>query len=173
MKEEKRKEAQTTSLTKEEMTDPQGVLNDFKDDISLETIRHILFTMRDVCSISENIPYSTPEGREDLFYLVNRIIRFFEASYIQLGRINVQMYMGALYTRQLTVLEKEILKKNVLKTVKSVSRTVPHISLFGQWLAEAGFRPGDEVTIVSGDKKIFITISKDWDEKSKEAKARA
>jgi len=173
MKDEKRKEVRNCGLTKEEMTDPHRVLRDFKDDISFEAVRKMLFTMRDVCSTSENIPFGPPEARDDLFYMVNRMIRFIEASYLQLGRINVQMYMGSTYTRQLTVLEKEILKKDVLKNVKNVTHTVPHIALFGQWLAAAGFHPGDEVTIVSGEKKIFITISKEWDEKSQEARARA
>lgn len=173
MKDEKRKEVRTCGLTKEEMTDPHRVLRDFKDDISFEAIRRMLLTMRNVCSTSENVPFGPPEARDDLFYVVDRVIRFIEASYIQLGRINVQMYMGSTYTRQLTVLEKEVLKKDVLKNTRSVSNTVPHIALFGQWLAAAGFHPGDEVTIVSGEKKIFITISKDCEEKSQEAKARA
>jgi len=169
MKDEKRKEVQICYLTKEEMNDPQRVMKDFTDDLSLEAVRKLIVTMRDVCSTTENVAYSDPKAREDLFYVTDKMIRFFEASYIHLGRINVLIDIDYRRIRHLTVMEKEIFKKNV----PGVSNTVPHISLYGKWLALAGFNPGNNVTVVSGHQQIYIVTTQDWEEKLDQVQMRA
>jgi len=168
MKDEKRKEGQIFYLTKEEMNDPHRVLQGFKEDVSIETVRKLIVSMRDVCSTTENIPYGDPKAREDLFYMTDKIIRFIEASFIQLGRINIQMNMGYKHTRHLRVFEKE-----VLKNIQGPPNKVPCISVYGQWLLELGFNPGDDITAVSGFRQIFITPTKEWDEKMHDAPKRA
>ncbi len=168
MKSEKRQEMQISYLTKEEMNDPHRVLQEFKEDLSIEAVRKLIVSMRDVCSTTENIPYGDPKAREDLFYVTDKMIRFFEASYLQMTGVNVRMKMDYHYTRHLTVFEKE-----VLKNIQGPPNTVPCISLYGRWLAELGFNPGNNVTVVSSPQQIFITHTKDWDEKMKAVKQRA
>ncbi|HVU93746.1 MAG TPA: hypothetical protein VHE34_00920 [Puia sp.] len=168
MKDEKRKEGQICYLTKEEMNDPHRVLQEFKDDVSIEAARKLIVAMRDVCSTTENIPYGDPKAREDLFYMTDKIIRFFEASYIQLGRITVQMNMGYYDTRYLTVFEKF-----GPRNLQGPPNRMPCISLYGYWLSEIGFNPGNNITVVSGPQQIFITSTKEWDERTRNAQKRA
>jgi len=168
MKEEKLQGAQLLYLNKRERNDPQRVLREFKEDLSIEAVRKVIISMRDVCSTTENVPYGDPKEREDLFYVTNKILRFFEASYIQLASITGQLYTGDVYSRQLTVFEKEI-----LRNIQGVPNTVPCISLYGKWLSMLGFHPGNRVTVVGGPQQIFISMTKEWNEKMAEVKIRA
>jgi len=168
MKEETRKEVQFCYLTKEEMNDPSQVIRGFAEDLSLEDVRKLIVSMRDVCSTTENVPYDDPKAREDLFYMTDKMLRFFEASYAQLNKVNVVIQMGDAHVRKLTVLEKQI-----FKNVKGVPNAVPCLYLFGKWLATAGFLPGVEVTIISEQGRIFITKSREWAEITSSVRLRA
>src|SRR5262245_90921 len=103
MKDEKREEMQFCYLTKEEMNDPSRVIRGLTEDISLEAARKTIVSMRDVCSTTENVPYGDPKAREDLFYVTDKMLRLFEASYAQLNNASVVIQMGDTHTRQLTV----------------------------------------------------------------------
>lgn len=168
MKDEKRKEVQFCYLTKEEQDDPSRVIKGFTEDISLEAARKTIVTMRDVCSTTENLPYDDPKAREDLFYVTDKMLRLFEASYAQQNKSSVIIQMADAHIRQLTVLEKQI-----FKNVKGVPNCVPCLYLYGKWLATAGFRPGVGVTIVTEQGRIFITRDSEWEEITSNAKLRA
>ena len=168
MKDEKRKEVQFCYLTKEEMNDPSGVIKGFTEDISLEAARKTIVTMRDVCSTTDNIPYGDPKAREDLFYVTDKMLRFFEASYVVQKKANFPIQMKEACIRRLRVLEK-----GILKNVSGVPNTVPCLSLYGRWLASAGFYPGSEVTIATEQEQMFIATARKWDEIINSAKQRA
>lgn len=168
MKDEKRKEAQICYLTLEELNDPSRIVREFTEDVSLEDARKLIVNMRETCSTTENARYGNPKAREDLFYVTDKMLRLFEACYIQQRRIRFVMQWEHAHTRQLKVLEKQ-----VLRNIPGVPNTVPCIMLFGKWLASAEFKPGDDVTIIAERKKILITSSLEWDEKSNDVRLRA
>jgi hypothetical protein len=168
MKDEKGKVLQICYLTKEEMNDPTHVIREFTEDVSLEAVRKAIVAMRNICSTTENVPYGNPQAREDLFFVTDKMIRLFEACYVQQRMLRLEMNWDQTNTRQLKVLEKE-----VAKNIKDVPNKVPCISLWGRWLSLMGFKPGDEITVVSDHRKILITLTKDWDQKSQAVMLRA
>jgi hypothetical protein len=168
MKDEKRKEAKVCYLNEAEINDPYHVLQEFAEDVSLEAVRKLIVTMREICSITENVAFNNPKDREDLFYVTDKMIRFFEASYLELKKLSVRMIWDHPVTRQLKVFEKHI-----LKNVKGVPNTVPYLPLFGKWLATAGFTPGNTVTVVSEYQKLFITLTSEWDKAKNKLQLRA
>jgi len=165
---EQGQDLQICYLTQDETDDPSPVLRDFTDDLSLEAVRKLIVTMRNVCSTTDNVTFGDPKAREDLFYVTDRMIRFFEASYIQQKRANFLIQMDGAQIRHLKVVEKR-----VLRNIPGVPNTVPSLYLYGQWLALAEFLPGNDVTIVAERRKMFITPSSDWEAVTNSVKMRA
>lgn len=168
MNDEKRIEGQICYLNESEMNDPNRVLKAFVEDVSLDAVRDLIVTMRKVCSTTENVTYDDPKTREDLFYVTDKMIRFFEASFIEQKKITVRVMWERPVIHQLRVIEKP-----VLKNVSGVPNTVPCIMLYGKWLATAGFHPGKEITVITEQQKMYITTSREWNKQISTVKARA
>lgn len=168
MKEETRKEAKVCYLNEAEISDPYRVLQEFTDDVSLEAVRKLIVTMREICSITENVAFNNPKDREDLFYVTDKMIRFFEASYLELKKLSVRVSWSHPVTHQLKVFER-----TTVRHAKGDTHTVPCISLFGKWLASIGFSPGSTVTVVSEYQKLFITLTSEWDKAKTQLQLRA
>jgi|GEM_PF-3045051 len=179
MREEKKEqELQICSLTKAETDNPYLILREFVEDVSLAAIRNMIVTMRDICITTENVFYGDHTSREDLLYVTQKMIRFFEAAYIQLkkdiapagkiiqGHFEANEQYADLYSVRVT-------ERTFFKRSKSGPASFPCITLMGKWLAVAGFHPGDEITIASKFQTLLITMSREWDQTSNEFKLRA
>ena len=154
-----RKQMQIFHLSEEEKRDPKSVLRSFADDISLAEVRALITQMRDLCTTTSNVTYGDPKAREDLFFVTQKILRFFEASYLQINNPTFQltMHAHAHQSRMLRILEKEFFGKS-----PGGGHIVPSLQLYGKWMAEVGFTPGKEVQVISEPNYIFITPAEEW-----------
>jgi len=171
-------EVQFCTLTKEELNNPYLILREFIEDVSFATIRNLIVTMRDICITTENVFYGDAQSREDLLYVTQKMIRFFEASYAQLradmgsvGKIiKPDFDPKGEFTdmRQLRVSERSFFKRS-----QGGPLVLPCITLLGKWLSIAGFHPGDEITIASKFQTLLITMNREWDKDHGDYKQRA
>lgn len=166
------------NLSKEEISNPFPLLKEFVEGVSLTEIRKLIVAMTDLCIMSDEVIYGGEKVRADLLAFTQEIIRFFEAAYIQ---INKGLHSEeTVYQTDSKVEEKcvdihymRVMERKFFKRAKSGAFSIPCITLLGRWLAQAGFNPGDEITIVSNPYTLLITKSKKLDPDSRECKIRA
>lgn len=152
-----KKAMQIFHLSEEEKRNPKSVLSGFIDDISLHEVRTLITKMRDICTTTSNLTYGDPKAREDLFFVTQKVLRFFEAAYLLLENPSLQIVFQAQQSRTLKVLEKEFFGKNKLG-----GHFVPFLQLYGNWMAEAGFTPGKQVQVISEPNFIFLSTVEQW-----------
>jgi hypothetical protein len=167
-------ELYVTRLNETEAHNPLLVLQAFTEDFSLESVRQLVDTMRDVCITTENVLFGNAVTREDLPHVTRHIIRFYEAAYLYLGRLEPDN--GQLVVHDFSI-EKPIARPKLMmvqqRTIPSryaAPYIFPWLTLSGNWMEKAGFHPGDQVSVSHAHQKILITVYRKWDEAKKEFK---
>lgn len=166
------------NLTEEEISNPSPILKEFVDEVSLIELRKLIVAMRDLCIMNDKVIYGGEKVRADFFAFTQEIIRFFEAAYIQINKGSqpdetVPGHDFLVREKCIDVHCARVMERRFFKRSKTGAFSIPCITLLGRWLSEAGFNPGDEITIVSNPHRLLITKSKKLDPGSGEYKIRA
>lgn len=158
-------------LDQTEIHNPLLALRAFTEDFSLESVRQLIKTMRDVCITTENVFYGNAGTREDLLHVTRHMVRFFEAAYLYIANDKRQVEKDAVPVLDgikpgLAPKFLRVLQRSIPSTNGNKPYSFPILTMSGNWLEKAGFYAGDEVKLVIAPRQIQI-INLEWEEDRK------